>query len=247
MLDRISAALSRRNLLIGLAASATAAAAVSEAAAAPQENPELVALADALPPVLAEYVAAREAVRAIVAKWSPQWPVPGEEIIRYGNDCKDYRGLDGVGIELPWGKGGLKRMPQVGTPESFAADAARCEKEAARCAALPSKRGLKFATFHATQSRAAIEPARAFWAEVDRIKAASGIEAAQAREEAAAKALVQAVDQIMAADDWTISGAVIKAQALGAWGELDRPVRLLTMREADWAQSLAASILKHAA
>jgi hypothetical protein len=246
MLDRISAALSRRNLLLGLAASATAAS-VADAATSPQENPELLSLADALPAVLAEYVAARDKVRAIVAEWSPQWPIPSEQIICFGQGCKDYRGLDGRGIELPWGKNVIKRMQQVGTPEVFEAAAKHHETEVARIIAKGGKRNLKYHRVWAAREKAAVEPARAFWAEVDRITAASGIEAAQRREVEAVKALVQAVDRVMATDDWTITGAVIKAQALGAWGGLDRHIRLLSMRDGDWSQSLAASILKHAA
>lgn len=246
MLDRISTALSRRNLLLGLAASATAAT-VADAAVAPQENPELLAMADALPAVVAEYVAARENVRAIVAEWSPQWPVPGEEIIRHGDGCKDYRGLDGRGIALPYFNSGITRMPQIGTPEHFAASADYHAIQADRILAKGGKRNLKFHRGWAERERAAIDPARAFWAEIDRITAASGIEAAQSREVEAAKGLVQSVERIMAADEWTIAGAVIKAQALGAWAELDRHIRLLSMRDSDWAQSLATSILKHAA
>jgi hypothetical protein len=101
-------------------------------------------------------------------------------------------------------------------PEHFAAWVERHEAEAARCAATPSKRGLKWALIGAERDRAAIEPARAFWAEVDRITKASGIEPAKARENAAREVLREAVDRIMVTDDWTIAGAVIKAQALAA-------------------------------
>lgn len=246
MLDRISAALSRRNLLLGLAASATAAS-VAEAATSPQENPELLSLADALPAVLGEYVAARDKVRSIVAEWSPQWPMPSEQIIRFGQGCKDYRGLDGRGIELPWGKNGIKRMPQVGTPEVFEAAAKHHDTEVARITAKGGKRNLKYHRLWAEREKAAVEPARAFWAEVDRITAASGIEPAQARQAAALAALKTAVDQIMIADDWTIMGSVIKAQALSAWAETDLASRMLNARGHAWADLLAASIVKHAA
>lgn len=247
MIDRITAALSRRNLLLGLAASATAAAATgTDAATAPQENPDLLAMADALPAVRAEYVTARDDRLAILAKWSPQWPVPDERIIRYGEGCRTYRGLDGRGIELPWGKGGLAKVPSLGTPEYFEASAAHHEKEAARRAATSSKRRLKFSTGWAEHDRAAIEPARAFWSEVGRITEASGIEAATVRCDKAEDALKTAVDQIMVADDWTITGAIIKAQALNAWGDVDRFSRAFNDRGPAWADLLAASIVKHA-
>lgn len=246
MIDRIASALSRRNLLMGLAASATAAT-VADAATAPEENPELVAMADALPAVLAGYVAARENVRAIVADWSPQWPVPDQEIICYGAGCKDYRGIDGRGIKLPWGKSDLMRMPQLGTPEYFAASAANHEAEAARKASTVSKRGLKFHLAWAKRDRANIEPARVYWSEVDRLTKASGIEVAKARLATAEAALKAAVDRIMTTDDWTIAGTVIKAQALAAWAEADHVSRMLNDRGPVWADRLAASIVKHAA
>lgn len=246
MIDRITAALSRRNLLMGLAASATAAT-VADAAAAPQENPELIAMADALPAVLAEYVAARDNVRSIVAKWSPQWPVPNENIISHVEGSKAYRDIEGRGIEVPWGRSGLKRMPNLGTPESFEASAVYHETRADKCAGTKSKRKLKFHTGWAEQARASIEPARAYWCEVGRITEASGIEAAQARLAAARDALKVAVDRIMMAEDFTITGTAIKAQALCAWATVEEFYRLFNDRGPFWADRLAASIVQHTA
>lgn len=246
MIDRITAALSRRNLLMGLAASATAAT-MAEAGTGPQENPELIAMADALPGVLAEYVAARDHVRAIVAEWSPQWPVPSEEIIRYSDGCKDYRDITGRGIQMPWGNTDIMKMPMLGTPEHFEASAKRHEAQAVRRASLKSQRGLKFHLAWAEADRAGIEPARAFWAEVERITVASGIGASKARETAARDTLKVAVDRIMLADDWTITGAVIKAQALSTWATVEEAFRLCNVRGPAWADLLAASIVKHAA
>lgn len=246
MIDRIASALSRRNLLMGLAASATAAT-VADAATAPEEDPELVAMADALPDVLAGYVAARDDVRVIVAEWSPQWPVPGEEIISYGNGCKEYRGIDGRGLQMACYPSRINMMPSLGTPESFEAGAKYHEARAAQRAVLKSQRNMKFHLRCAASDRARIEPARAYWSEVDRITDASGIEGAQDRERTALVALKQAVDRIMAADDLTIAGTVIKAQALAAWGEADRVSRMLNDRGPVWADRLAASIVKHAA
>ena len=245
MIDRITAALSRRNMLMGLALSATAVT-MADASTSPQENPELVAMADDLPAVLAEYVAARDNVKAIAAEWSPQWPVPSEDIYRYSANSKQYRDILGRGVEMPWGKGGLKNVPQLGAPEAFEAEAIRHEAEAIRRAATKSQRGMKYNAAWAAKCRAAIEPARAYWSEVDRITALSGIESAQARKEAAGSALKAAVDQIMMADDWTIAGAVIKAQALSAWAEVEHIHRTLNDRGAHWADALAASIVKHA-
>jgi len=84
--------LSRRNLLIGLAVSATAVTA-ADAATAPKENPELLAMTDALPAVRSAHVAARDNLRAIVAEWSPHWPATAAESIPCGEGCTVYRGL----------------------------------------------------------------------------------------------------------------------------------------------------------
>lgn len=245
MIDHIKTALSRRRMLLGLAVSATAAT-VGDASSGSRENPDLVALADALPAVVVDYISARDTVRAIVVKWSPQWPVPSEDIISYALPSKDYRDIEGHGLEMPWGKGGMKRMPQLGVPEAFEESAERYEADAARCAHFKSPGKMQRNLRWAERERARIEPARAYWSEVERITTASGIEAAHARKASALDAVRSAVDEIMDADDWTIAGAVIKAQALNAWAEVEEPDRAVNVRGAVWADNLAASIVRHA-
>lgn len=244
MIDRITNALSRRHVLLGLAASATAATATG-ATAAPQENPELVSLADALPATLAAYVAARDDVARIVAEWSPQWPVPAPEIVRYGEGTRLHAGIDGAGIATLC-KRGVAAVDYLGTPESFEASAAYHARMAAIKAKTKSKRGMKFQVTWAERERAAIAPARAYWSEVERITEASGIEAATAQRTVTLDALHSHVDAIMRVDDWTITGAIIKAQALGAWGEADRFRRSFNTEGPAWADLLASSILRHA-
>lgn len=246
MIDRIATALSRRHLLMGLAASATAAASVAEAASAPQENPELLAQADELPALAAKHLEARDRVKAIVAEWSPQWPVPNAEIVRYGEGCKDYRGIDGRGLRLPEGKGLAIGLPKLGTPEYFQSQAAYHDARAAQCATTKSQRRLKFHQGWAERDRALIGPSRAYWTEVERITDASGIEGATAQLTEARDALHAKVDQIMRADDWTIAGTVIKAQALQAWAEVSTIHRAFNKEGLDWADLLAASIMRHA-
>ena len=245
MIDRIANALSRRSVLLGLAVSATAATSVG-ASAAPTENPALLALADELPDLQAAYIAARDDVARIVAEWSPHWPDPDLKIVRYGQDCKTHRGIDGRGIETRWGNGKIMRVQELGTPEYFAESAKHNQAKAERHASTKSQRGMKHELFWAEQDRALIEPARAYWSEVARITGASGIEAAQERLTATREALHSKVDEVMTADDWTITGAFIKAQALGAWAEVDVFWRNFNVRGTVWADQLAASILRHA-
>lgn len=246
MIDRIATALSRRHLLMGLAASATAAASIAEATSAPQENPELLALADELPVVAERHSEARDRVRRIVAEWSPQWPVPSPELVSYGDGCKHYRGIEGQGLSLIDRYGNERSTPQLGTPEYFEGQAAYHQGRAEKCAATKSKRNMKFHALWAERQAAQIEPSRAYWSEVDRVTATSGIEDAQTQLRDARDALKKKVDQIMRADDWTIAGTVIKAQALQAWAEVEPFWRQMNLDGPPWADLLAASIMRHA-
>lgn len=246
MIDRIATALSRRHLLMGLAASATAAASIAEAASAPQENPELLALADELPALAARHLEARDRVRAIVAEWSSQWPVPSAELVSYGSGCKPYRDIEGRSLSLVDKYGHERHAPELGTPEYFEGQAAYHEAKAAKCAATKSKRKMKFHLLWVERERAQIEPSRAYWSEVERITKASGIEDAKARLGEARSALWKKVDQIMQVEDWTIAGTVIKAQALQAWAEVEPFWRQVGFEGKPWADLLAASIMRHA-
>lgn len=236
---------SRRRILFGLGAACAAATASPEIGhALPAENPALIALGDALPGAVGAYQDARATVAQIVAAWSPQWPVPGPQIIRYGQGCKTYRGIDGRGIEVAWGNRGAMQIPDLGTPEYFEAEWLRCQAEARAKAATKSQRGLKFATKWAESEHAAIAPSTAYWAEVERIKAASGIEAAKAADKDAREALHALVGAIMATDEATIAGVIIKAQALTAWGEVEHFYQLVNLQGQEWAANLASSIIR---
>lgn len=93
MIERFASALSRRGLLLGLAASATAAASASPAAV-PAENATLIAMADELPALLAAHLDARAKVARIVASWSPHWPEPSPEIFSFDLGSKPHATID---------------------------------------------------------------------------------------------------------------------------------------------------------
>lgn len=239
------AALSRRRVLIGLGAACAAATASTEAGiASVAENTDLTALGDALPDYLKAYRCAADRVDQIVAEWSPQWPKPAPEIIRYGEGCKTYRGIDGRGIEMPWGKSGIARVPNLGTPESFMASGLAHKAEAARKALTKSKRGMQMPLRWAEHDFAAIAPARAYWGEVDRITAASGIESAQKAKTDAREALRAIVSQIMKIEENSMAGVIIKAQALTTWGQLDRFYLIVNEEAPEWAEGLANAIMR---
>lgn len=245
MIDRISAALSRRRVLVGLGAACAAATVAPDAGVASAiENPELIALGDALPSAVKTYIEADTKVAQIVKEWSPQWPEPAPEIIDYRDGSKTYRGIDGIGIELPWGKGGMARVPELGTPESFKSAAEHHQIRANRKAATKSQRGLKFHEVWVKRSNDAIAPARAYWMEAERITAASGIDSAQKAKKEARDALRAIVGAIMATEETTIAGVIIKAQALTAWGHVEILYQALNMQGQEWAESLAGAIMR---
>ncbi|QND60981.1 hypothetical protein [Mesorhizobium huakuii] len=64
--------------------------------------------------------------------------------------------------------------------------------------------------------------------------------------EAAAKALIDAIDGIMAQTEATMAGVMIKAPALAAWGLVQDRQRLLTPQAAAWGPALGASVVRMA-
>lgn len=231
----------RRSLLAGLAAAAAATTATGSTM--PSENPALVALADDLPRVLSDFTSARDNVEWILAEWSPQWPTPPQEIFTFTSGSKRHNGLDGIGIKSDLGKD-WTQVCNLGTPEIFEELFARYTKEAARAANHKSKRRMNSCLASADEAKAAIAPARAYWAEVDRITAASGIDAARARQTEAQGALHAHVDAIMTEREISLAGLVIKAQALAAWAQVGKFWRALDPKAGDWADALSAAILR---
>ena len=236
----------RRRVLLGLGAACTAATAAPELGAAMRaENPDLLALADGLPAVLGAYKAAAKHVAEIVAHWGPQWPKPDPQIYTYRGGSKPYRDIEGRGVPVLHPYLGKDYVPELGTPEGFEAAWKQCEAEILRISATKSKRGLKSAQIWAARDKALIAPARAYWAEVERIETASGFDAAEAAKGKARDALRAHVTATMAAPETTIAGVVIKAEALTAWANVDTFERRFNPKGPDWAEGLAAAIMRH--
>lgn len=234
----------RRRLLLGLAAASATAATASASQTVSAENPDLLALADDLPRHVGAFTDARDDVEWIVAEYAPQWPVPSEGIHFYSAGSKPYRSIDGRGNQRPWGKGGITRVPNVGTPECFEADYRHSKARADRCAGFKSQRGMKSAAAWAERSKRCIPVARDFWAEVDRLTAASGIKGAQEREANTQNALAAHVGAIMEAEALTMAGLVVKAQAMDAWSVVGPFHRALHPNANKWADAIATAILQ---
>jgi hypothetical protein len=120
-------------------------------------------MSDRLPATLQSYKDAAAKVHSIAKTWGPQWPTPDPEIIWYGNGSKRHADILGRGIETPWGKGGIMRVQNIGTPEGFEAEYHAHTKEAERKSKFKSQRGMKSEIRWAERSKARIEPAHAYW------------------------------------------------------------------------------------
>lgn len=236
----------RRRMLLGLAAASTAAATGASAGgqATEAEAPELLSMGDSLSNVLSTYRDAAARVKRIADEWGPQWPKPDEAIFSYGQGCETHRDILGRGIETPWGNGETLKCQSLGTPEYFRSaaesDWARYELKMQT----KSQRGAKFHKGWAERNSAAIGPAEAYWSEVTRITKVSGIEEAQSAKTAARVALQDLVGRIVLFREQSITGLIIKAQAMQAWSEVDSAFRLFNPNGSAWADAMAETIMR---
>ena len=76
----------------------------------------------------------------------------------------------------------------------------------------------------------------------ERVLRASGYSAANARLQAARKALSEVVGAIMAQPEQSMTGIIIKAQALSLWGR--NPQHILHVPAWEWPHQFAASVLR---
>ncbi len=234
----------RRRMLLGLAAASTAAAtgAGAEGQSAETEAPELIAMGDQLGDVLAAYKTAAHHVTQIGDQWGPLWPTPADEIVSYVGGSNMHRDIHGRGIKMAWKNG--KDVVYVDTPEAFQQSAERHWAMYEHKMQTKSQRGAAPQKAWAEKNTAAIRPARAYWSEVERIIQASGIEPAQKEKEEAREALGKLVDRILLFREQSITGLIIKAQALQAWGEVDRFFRIVNPDGPAWTDAMAETILR---
>lgn len=237
--------LNRRSFVAALAASlSSVTVAQASGSNATPENPDLIALSDRLPATLQTYKDAAAQVQQIAETWGPQWPQPDPEIISYGNGSKRHADLLGRGVETPWGKGGIMRVQNLGTPEGFEASYHAHKKEADRKSKFKSQRGMKSELLWAERDKASIEPARAYWSEVERVTARSGIEDAQAVETTARDALRELVGAILTFEEQSPMGLAIKAQALTAFIELPPFWQMANPDAPKWMAGLTATLAR---
>ena len=127
-------ALSRRRLLTGLAAAATAATGIRAEASIALEDAELLALADRMPSLIAAQATAQKVYfEAINAAWKVWLRVSNDMTGVGGSDCE--RGPNGYPIQ-----GGAQVVP---TPSGLRSSIEGAQGEVARKSTTPSKRGVK--------------------------------------------------------------------------------------------------------
>ncbi|MGO4135152.1 hypothetical protein ACEQ6A_11390 [Rhizobium brockwellii] len=233
---------------MGLAAASVAAAGATTASAtAPAtiaENEELLRLGNELSVASAAFYAARQKRSAVIAEWSPQWPIAPEAlIVRGGGAFTDSeRSLIGRGIV----RDGNEWPHKVTTTEGLAWEIDRCKRVLkGKTVDRQKVRGLTRKDWEErlAEDLADYAIAEKYEAGCQRIRDASGYQAIDAAFNDAAKALVSIVGAIMAQPEQTMAGVVVKAQALALTGD----AHIFFECFADcgkWASEFSASVLK---
>ncbi|MGX5803371.1 hypothetical protein ACWGS9_19245 [Bradyrhizobium sp. Arg314] len=255
-----AANLNRRRLLLGLAAASAAAAATvpSNAAAVPAENPELLALSANLPAIVDECLVATRVVREIEKRWYAATPRAPDELTVAGTGEPYERNQPGnpepgllygslwrkgeafprrivvTASGLNWPMAHAKRRLRKAKKEGNAADYLQAEEELARLKKLQAT-----ASNYETEFADLKEKAKAEYDPAWPIKSEL------------MEKLEKHIAAIMRAEDRTIEGLIIKAQALGEWDRVTSAdkggiYKVAFRHGANWHGQIAASVLRHA-
>lgn len=231
---------SRRTVLLGLAASATAASASVQAGTS-SEDSELIRLGNELPEVSQTYLDARDKVRSINREYASQWPSAPESILGFGGPDIERR-LNGTGIERQLSH---ERQPQthyVQTPDQIADEQMRYEHELGLTSTGKWRRD--WLEGRIERLKVALPDAQQYEAETTRIKRESGYVVANDEMIAARDDLATHIEFIMQCEPQTMEGVIIQSQALSAWGDVSTFWRITEPKAVDWPASLAQSILR---
>lgn len=260
MLD-VHTNLNRRRLLLGLASASAAGAAVIASGAvigdtavdAPEEG-ALLALGDALAPAAAKMKAANRTYWQVVREWAPKWPLAPDALVSpYYDSGIEERGLLG-GTILPDGS----PWKWVEPAQRTAADRARCITPAHRLEwqlgqvertlnrkrskhPLPADRLMQLEAERATLTDL-LAIAEAYEAERARVLEASGYSDANAARRSAGDALEALIGKVMAERPCTMTGVLIQAEALEAYGLV--PYHQARPEGWAWPQTIAANLLR---
>lgn len=246
--------LNRRRLLLGLASASAAGAAVAltgaAVVAAEDEKNTLMRLGDELPALEASYLAALRAKNDAYRRGMQNWPLAPDILVESKHGSRSLeRDVAGGGIRRPgdlyYGLWTLDDCKQR-------VDALR--KAITRPRKDPS-RPFNVAYFYGSDTAKGWQPtladcearlsaAERYYGETDRLRELSGYEPARLAEEAARVALVAHVSAVMAEPPTTMAGVVIHAQALAAFGKVEKFFRVCSVESWPWAATFAANVLR---
>jgi len=240
-----SAIFDRRRMLLGLAAASTAAAApVALAATALAENATLIRLGAETSALATAYRETEAARAAIVAEWGPQWPSPPEQIRTRIEEAEVAYDLEGLWpdefVKYHTAEQLRQRAADYRVPRQFRRGTN--PRTIAKSLAWWEKRAQEM------EANAALS--EMYCAERARVRKASGIMAARAKERDARLAFVSHVSSIMEIEPSTMAGVIVQAEALAAFSAVpalqrsgDFSLKALQDLPA-WGERLAASILR---
>jgi hypothetical protein len=246
-------ALTRRNLIAGLAAATAFATVPVAGAASPTENPELLSLADDLSAAIAEASQSQADYSQCLETWGPNWPAPPEDIRTRYNFGEVARTLSNKPIYDE-----NEKAIRIATVAELDEDIASIRMAMARKRRDPSKPFFAYTKattcgLRLSLSEWAIEVdqlsdlrqiAAVYEADQSRIRAASGFVEKADRREGALQRLKVAISEVMARRPVTVEGLLIQAQAMEAAGHLDPWQKATAAMTTNWGADFAVSLIR---
>jgi hypothetical protein len=253
MFNLPSTNLNRRRLLLGLASASAAGATVALAGSATLaaiENPTLLRLADELPTLEAAYVAALAAKKLAYRRGMAKWPRAPKALLRSKHTHNALeRDVAGAGFRRDGGEvWDLWTLDDARAPvEALRKAISRPRKDPARPFSVAWFRGSDTAdgwrpTLADCEVR--LQVAQRYYAETARLREWCEYKPAEQAAATACEALVAHIGAIMAEPPATMAGVIIHAQALAAFGKVEKWCRVTCVEAWPWAGDFAASVLR---
>jgi hypothetical protein len=249
-------AVTRRRMLLGLAAASTAAAVAAMPSPARSaeafENRELIRLGNDLPNYVATFSAARDARLKIIREWEAKWPV-APDCITY-LPAVDHVFASGKVTDMfgrPLVRPGEKHARIIANEWHLESDV-RSAKRALRCKKMAETglvRGMPYEQWEDMLNEAvAIKAAYdGYITAVEEFYLQSGYKEADAAFNVAADQIVTHVNAILRQPEYSMEGILVKAQAISLQADPDLSWRALVAEGgglASWGASLANSIIR---